>query len=437
MRLAFYGVASTLLTAAVLYTNFLTPTHSFPPFRRSNFYTSAIYLSNSSASLLVLLNFGIFGTLLWGKVLQSIFFGPLRAIEVEHLYERSWFAVTETCLAMTIFREEFDAPFVTLFVALLFTKIFHWLCQDRVDFMEQSLQVSPLFHLRMVTLMANLLIADTLFVAYSVKYTVENGANMLIVFGFEYAILVAVLLATFFKYIVHMIDSRTDEAWENKSMYIFYLELVTDFMKLMIYLIFFVVVVKFYSVPLHIIRDIYVTLRSFLQKCRDLVRYRQATRNMNERYPDATMDELSRMSDPTCIICREEMVHRDDATARQRMPTPVPTPREGRPAMAADVPKKLPCGHIFHFSCLRSWLERQQSCPTCRSPVLNTEQATPQAQPQAQQLADLLGQPQAAQPPQPPNRKTSHHHSPPLTNLPQQVLAKEHLSQHKWYCSQY
>ena len=27
-------------------------------------------------------------------------------------------------------------------------------------------------------------------------------------------------------------------------------------------------------------------------------------------------------------------------------------------------PKKLPCGHIFHFQCLRSWLERQQSCPT-------------------------------------------------------------------------
>ena len=33
-------------------------------------------------------------------------------------------------------------------------------------------------------------------------------------------------------------------------------------------------------------------------------------------------------------------------------------------------PKKLPCGHVLHFSCLRSWLERQQNCPTCRQPVL-------------------------------------------------------------------
>lgn len=34
-------------------------------------------------------------------------------------------------------------------------------------------------------------------------------------------------------------------------------------------------------------------------------------------------------------------------------------------------PKKLPCGHVLHFACLRSWLERQQRCPTCRRPVLD------------------------------------------------------------------
>ena len=34
------------------------------------------------------------------------------------------------------------------------------------------------------------------------------------------------------------------------------------------------------------------------------------------------------------------------------------------------VAKKLPCGHIFHLVCLRSWLQRQQTCPTCRIDVL-------------------------------------------------------------------
>ena len=43
-------------------------------------------------------------------------------------------------------------------------------------------------------------------------------------------------------------------------------------------------------------------------------------------------------------------------------------------------PKKLPCGHILHFSCLRSWLERQQVCPTCRRPVLAQSPTTNNAQ---------------------------------------------------------
>ena len=31
--------------------------------------------------------------------------------------------------------------------------------------------------------------------------------------------------------------------------------------------------------------------------------------------------------------------------------------------------KCLPCGHIFHFHCLRTWLERSSTCPTCRAAI--------------------------------------------------------------------
>ncbi|KAJ6291165.1 hypothetical protein OIU76_023259 [Salix suchowensis] len=65
---------------------------------------------------------------------------------------------------------------------------------------------------------------------------------------------------------------------------------------------------------------------------------------MNDRFPDATAEEID-ASDATCIICREEMT-----TA-----------------------KKLLCGHLFHVHCLRSWLERQHTCPTCRALVVPLE----------------------------------------------------------------
>jgi hypothetical protein len=72
--------------------------------------------------------------------------------------------------------------------------------------------------------------------------------------------------------------------------------------------------------------------------------FRRAINAMNNLYPLATEQEL-REGDNTCIICREEMTVESGA-------------------------KKLPCNHIFHPNCLRSWFQRQQTCPTCRTDVL-------------------------------------------------------------------
>ena len=129
---------------------------------------------------------------------------------------------------------------------------------------------------------------------------------------------------------------------------------------------FFMIILTFYGLPLNIIRDVFVTARSFITRLRALVRYHNATRDMDRRYPDATEAELAEMSDRTCIICREEMQSRNPAAQQPADAQPAneqqpPLPPVDGPNMT---PKKLPCGHIFHFQCLRSWLERQQSCPT-------------------------------------------------------------------------
>jgi hypothetical protein len=42
--------------------------------------------------------------------------------------------VTETCLAMTIFRDEFDVKFIVMFGFLLFVKCFSWIGGGRVEF---------------------------------------------------------------------------------------------------------------------------------------------------------------------------------------------------------------------------------------------------------------------------------------------------------------
>ena len=97
---------------------------------------------------------------------------------------------------------------------------------------------------------------------------------------------------------------------------------------------------------------------------------------MNERYPDAVAEEISR--EDVCIICREEM--RPWRPELRETGPGNAGPRPNAPANAAvderSRPKKLPCGHILHLGCLRSWLERQQICPTCRRPVMVTNRIT-------------------------------------------------------------
>lgn len=47
--------------------------------------------------------------------------------------------------------------------------------------------------------------------------------------------------------------------------------------------------------------------------------------------------------------------------------------------------KKLPCNHIFHTACLRSWFQRQQTCPTCRLNILRPTTSQPRNRPENQQ----------------------------------------------------
>lgn len=106
----------------------------------------------------------------------------------------------------------------------------------------------------------------------------------------------------------------------------------------------------------------YLSMRSFKKALNDVIQSRRAIANMNSLYPNATAQELQD-SDNVCIICREEMVGTTVVNGQ------VVNPGSG-------LSKKLPCGHIFHVSCLRSWFQRQQTCPTCRLDVLRASVAS-------------------------------------------------------------
>ncbi|KAJ5664708.1 hypothetical protein N7462_011521 [Penicillium macrosclerotiorum] len=413
MRLAVYAGASVVLATGV----FLKALH-----QRANFYAACVYLSQSSANLMILTNLCLLATgfiLFW---LQRLLYGRLRPIETEQLYERAWFAVTETCLAMTIFRGELGGWFLVMFISLLVGKVWGWIGEGRVEYLEQQPPPNPrLFHIRLALSLVLTVLFNALLLQYSINTVIHQARpDMMVMFGFEFAILVILSSSTLARYGIALVEiyitrqqikkrmeerraeirasrveairerARAGESspppssdlpdendvneleidvpgWEEKGRWVFYLDLLTDFVKLVVYLVFFAILLAFFGLPIHILRDVVVTIRSFARRIMDFLRFRNATRDMNERYPDATAEEVAR--EEVCIICREEMVSAQPAPdaggeADQQ------APRRTQRVPDRLRPKKLPCGHILHFACLRSWLERQQNCPTCRRPVL-------------------------------------------------------------------
>jgi len=366
MRSEFICIISLGLTLAVIGNAWV---------QRQQFYPSVVYITKSNPSMAVIYLQSLVVVVLLGKVMRKIFFGQLRAAEFEHLMERSWYAVTETCLAFTVFKDDFSPKFVSLFVLLLFLKSFHWLAEDRVDFMERSPAITVLFHIRVLSLSVFLAALDIMFIQHACNSTITKGASVQLVFGFEYAVLLTIILNTLVKYVLHSVDLHSDTIWENKAVFMLYTELFIGFIKVLLYVLFFMIMVRIFTLPLFAVRPMYLTMRAFKKAFNDVVLSRRAIHNMNTLYPNATAEELE-STDNVCIICREEMT--------------------------APTAKKLPCNHIFHRSCLRSWFQRQQTCPTCRLDVLrSTPAATAAPQPAAanfqQQVAALRQQLEALQ----------------------------------------
>ena len=211
--------------------------------------------------------------------------------------------------------------------------------------MEQVVQLPKGFIYKIGGLLSLLIFGAAFMVTDNVVSVLKKGPSMSILFANEYALTLVSLLGSCIRFTLNCMDAlNPDEAFEQRSTVIFYLDFFVDLFKLLIYTGFFAVVMAYYGLPIHIIRDLYVTIISFSKRVRDMIKYHQIMSSLQTRYPDVTPAELEACNDTTCIICREEML---------------------------TAVKRLPCGHFFHFKCLKSWLERQQVCPTCRKSVLD------------------------------------------------------------------
>lgn len=142
--------------------------------------------------------------------LQRLCFGQLRATEVDQLSDRAWVAITETCLAMTIFRDEIGAWFLVMFTLLVTGKVWGWIGDGRLEILEQQPPQNPrLFHTRIIVSLLMSTLYDTWLLRYCINSVVQQARpNMMVMFLFEFAVVLTSSLRTNARYLLTIIDSQ-------------------------------------------------------------------------------------------------------------------------------------------------------------------------------------------------------------------------------------
>jgi len=367
---------------------------------RREFYPAVLYLSSSKLSYIIFGNALAALALSIFQLVCRIFLGGLRSAEREAIRDGMRWSMTETCLALTMFREEVSLNMGGMFLLLTMCKCWHWaielrgkhLIQTEEAFTIQNSRIRiPYTHMKYMLMVCILSVVDAGAIVYCIWQCVDNGPSVLILFGFESVILAISAFTALNLYGLHFLDGFVNSVahtWPNLQPFKYFssvwrdckltlnlcLDLVSYSAKFLSYLLFFFIVFTYYGMPFNIFREVYISCLELRKKMVQFASYRKLSHMMDTKFHTCTTEEELEDAGGVCIICRDAL-------------------------LLSEQPKKLPgCGHVFHKYCLKGWLMQQNTCPTCRRDIMAAvkEEArlasVEQLQTQAQQSDDTNNQ---------------------------------------------
>jgi E3 ubiquitin-protein ligase synoviolin len=189
-------------------------------------------------------------------VVVQKFMNGLRLMETETIIDHCRWNVTETCIALTMFRQQLNCSVIVLFLCLVLVKCLHWavdlrcshlrmtedafylddsddllsdfaptaeskniegdtswyvkafnlVLPNRIVNMSTTLPRMRKNHILLVILMALLYIFDLVMVTFCVSRLIKDGPNVFIIFLFEAAVLTASIMSSLTLYGIHFFD---------------------------------------------------------------------------------------------------------------------------------------------------------------------------------------------------------------------------------------
>ncbi|NWR87977.1 AMFR ligase, partial [Furnarius figulus] len=306
----------------------------------------AYYLLSDSLCVWVLVNTACCFLMLVAKVIQCMVFGPLRVSERQHLKDKFWNFIFYKFIfifgVLNVQTVEEVVMWCLWFSGLVFLHLMVQLCKDRFEYLSFSPTTPMSSHIRVLALLIAMLLSccGLAVVCGVVGYT--HGMHTLAFMAAE-SLLVTVRTAhVILRYVVHLWDLNHEGTWEGKGTYVYYTDFVMELTLLSLDLMHHIHMLLFGNIWLSMASlVIFMQLRYLFHEVQRRIRrhknYLRVVGNMEARFAVATPEELA-VNNDDCAICWDSM----------------------------QSARKLPCGHLFHNSCLRSWLEQDTSCPTCR-----------------------------------------------------------------------
>ncbi|CAF1099663.1 unnamed protein product, partial [Didymodactylos carnosus] len=344
-------------------------------------------------SLLILVNAAYCALTLVGKSIQLVVFGTLRPIEVQRIKDKFWnYAFYKFIFLFGVLNVEDlnDIVLWLLWFSLLgFLIVFCQLCKDRFELLSVSTSVRSWELIKIIGLL-NFVFCCCMSLFGLCLFGLNIGG--LSVFFFMLAETVLLSLDTVYvlaKYCMHLytlqqhqqqiassstaIDNSNNN--ETRLLIAYYCEFIFDVLTLTIDICHHLQMLLHCNIflsmaSLVVCMQLKPLIDELMQRMKRHNLYRLAMSKMEQKYPLLTKYELEEKfkknrnysPDEVCSICWERF----------------------------EKARCLPCGHLFHQNCLRSWLEQDPSCPVCRLPLHD------ETSPSAPTTANVQPQPAAS-----------------------------------------
>ncbi|XP_023582657.1 E3 ubiquitin-protein ligase AMFR isoform X2 [Trichechus manatus latirostris] len=323
----------------------------------------AQYLLSDSLSVWVLVNTACCVLMLVAKLIQCIVFGPLRVSERQHLKDKFWNFIFYKFIfifgVLNVQTVEEVVMWCLWFAGLVFLHLMVQLCKDRFEYLSFSPTTPMSSHGRVLSLLIAMLLSccGLAVVCCITGYT--HGMHTLAFMAAE-SLLVTVRTAhVILRYVIHLWDLNHEGTWEGKGTYVYYTDFVMELTLLSLDLMHHIHMLLFGNIWLSMASlVIFMQLRYLFHEVQRRIR-----RHKNYLRVVGNMEASSCLrswleQDTSCPTCRMSLNIADNSRVREDHQGENLDENLVPVAAAEGRPRLNQHNHFFHFdgSRIASWL---------------------------------------------------------------------------------